>query len=572
MPANNTEAELAQNAFAKIRNFVTVEPVLLALAIPFYLQTISGQNLALEKSCRVNLQFSTTVCDNMIDKALNGIHCGNVDVTVEQLNRTVEESEKNAESTAYDVKNGTDYSLIQQEACRAEIESQKLISTISGYMAPLESVIGIVVILIGGYWSDVTGRRKPLILFPAIGAFLALVVFLISATFMTSLPVEFTAVLVSLIEAISGGTNLLWMGIFCYVTDITQEKDRVFRFGLLYQLYPLVAICTLPFSGILYKKLGYIKLVLVSLSIQIFGIVYLILFLKEPRKEIDANQQIAEKASADRIHFDSEIKEPTVTAGRSGENKFESRQIDLFQRKFLEAANNFSVVLTRRRDGMKRTIIWLLLFSNFLFVGCEYEYVNEYFFVRTKLNWEALEESPFAAYSSTTAFLGNILMTTIFSKYFHFADVVIGLISSLFSSVAKLIYITVSTTVMLYVGRSFDSFLASSNVANRCILSTVVDQHEIGRIFSLTALLDNLSKFSFVTIYTNVYKHTVDTFPNAYFIVSFGAITTMAAIFGFLCFHMKDMSTSVTDAVVATTDSVDITMEESATSSAEEHQ
>lgn len=35
---------------------------------------------------------------------------------------------------------------------------------------------------------------------------------------------------------------------------------------------------------------------------------------------------------------------------------------------------------------------------------------------------------------------------------------------------------------MLYVGRSFDSFLYSSNVANRCILSAVVDPKEIGKM------------------------------------------------------------------------------------------
>lgn len=46
---------------------------------------------------------------------------------------------------------------------------------------------------------------------------------------MTELPVEFVAILVSLIVAISGGLNLLYMGIFCYVTEITPEKDRVFR-------------------------------------------------------------------------------------------------------------------------------------------------------------------------------------------------------------------------------------------------------------------------------------------------------------------------------------------------------
>lgn len=71
----------------------------------------------------------------MIDKATNGITCGDADVTVEQLNRTANVFVANAQSTVYDV-NGTSNSFIQQEACRAEIESQKLISTISGYMAP----------------------------------------------------------------------------------------------------------------------------------------------------------------------------------------------------------------------------------------------------------------------------------------------------------------------------------------------------------------------------------------------------------------------------------------------------
>lgn len=71
----------------------------------------------------------------MIDKATNGITCGDVDVTVEQLNQTANAFVANAQSPVYDV-NVTSNSFIQQQACRAEIQSQKLISTISGYMAP----------------------------------------------------------------------------------------------------------------------------------------------------------------------------------------------------------------------------------------------------------------------------------------------------------------------------------------------------------------------------------------------------------------------------------------------------
>lgn len=34
---------------------------------------------------------------------------------------------------------------------------------------------------------------------------------------------------------------------------------------------------------------------------------------------------------------------------------------------------------------------------------------------------------------------------------------------------------------MLYVARTFDMFTETSNVANRCILSAIVDQNEIGK-------------------------------------------------------------------------------------------
>lgn len=76
----------------------------------------------------------------MMDKSLNGINCGNVSVTVEHslLNETADELES-AHSTYYNVTSSGTYSnlSLQQMVCRAEIESQKLISTISGYMAPI---------------------------------------------------------------------------------------------------------------------------------------------------------------------------------------------------------------------------------------------------------------------------------------------------------------------------------------------------------------------------------------------------------------------------------------------------
>lgn len=143
-----------------------------------------------------------------------------------------------------------------------------------------DSTIGIVLVLFAGSWSDKSGRRKPCILIPHLGESLGqsgerqlgqllgitylnvsffISVNLIAAIFMKQLPVEFNAVLGALFPAIGGGWTLMSIGLFSYLTEVTEEKDRVFRFGIMYQIYPIIMICTLPFSGILYQKLGYIS-------------------------------------------------------------------------------------------------------------------------------------------------------------------------------------------------------------------------------------------------------------------------------------------------------------------------
>lgn len=48
-----------------------------------------------------------------------------------------------------------------------------------------------------------------------------------------------------------------------------------------------------------------------------------------------------------------------------------SNQLGLIKNKILDSARNVVLVLMRQRNGRGRMIIWLLLLSNFMFVGCE---------------------------------------------------------------------------------------------------------------------------------------------------------------------------------------------------------
>lgn len=103
---------------------------------------------------------------------------------------------------------------------------------------------------------------------------------------------------------------------------------------------------------------------------------------------------------------------------------------------------------------------------------------------------------------------------------------------------------------MLYVAKTLDMFGGLRSLVVRSIISTVVDNSEIGgfpdepnsqpphykldsnlgKIYSVMGVIENLSKFIFVPAYTNIYKYTVDSFPNAYFICSFAIITVVTVL------------------------------------------
>lgn len=84
-------------------------------------------------------------------------------------------------------------------------------------------------ILFAGGWSDKHGRRKPCMLIPLLGELASLVVLLIASIFMKQLPLQFNMVLSKLLPAMGGGSNLMLMGVYSYLSEMTEEKDRTFR-------------------------------------------------------------------------------------------------------------------------------------------------------------------------------------------------------------------------------------------------------------------------------------------------------------------------------------------------------
>lgn len=73
---------------------------------------------------------------------------------------------------------------------------------------------------------------------------------------------------------------------------------------------------------------------------------------------------------------------------------------------------------------------------------------------------------------------------------------------------------------MFYIGTTLDLFVSTKAIAIKSIVSKVIPENELGRAFSVLGIIDSIDAFIFPSIYSFVYRHTVETFIGAIFLLS----------------------------------------------------
>lgn len=226
---------------------------------------------------------------NVMDKSIHQIDCDDVSRKLQSENEMHLYSDRshvlndthytNETSILLEGQNRTilfNVTNLEIDVCRAEIESQALDNKLSAFSTFLNWFPSTLITIFAARWSDKQGKRKSCMIFSMIGEigcfigaanmqvllfiaanFFFVPVFLIAVVFFEQLPLEFSAVLTQLVPALFGGTNLMLMGAYSYLSDTTPKEDRTCRFNLLPQLIALVSVVFLPMADSLFSSLGY---------------------------------------------------------------------------------------------------------------------------------------------------------------------------------------------------------------------------------------------------------------------------------------------------------------------------
>ncbi|XP_038210472.1 proton-coupled folate transporter-like [Zerene cesonia] len=446
---NYVEKKTIFEKLSYLKSNTTVEPILAGLVIPSMLARLAIQNLNLDKVCRVKNAYGDEICDALLQKKDN---------------------------------------LSSYEA-----EVQQVISSIEAWKSVIQTSLPTILVIFMGAWSDRTGNRKLCILLPLLGELCVCLSNILSTYFFKEISVELTMFLEAFFPSITGGWVMVYLGVFSYISDITNPESRTFRVGLVNLCLTAGIPVGTALSGILLKLWGYYGVFTVS------GLIYLITLL-----------------------YGYFYLESRTKPGTEKVKPFKVSEV-------FSLVKETAVVAFKKRDGNLRKKIVLTLSVVAIVYGPNHgERIITYMFVRYRLKWDALKFSLYSTYSLITHSLGALFSISVFSKHWGFHDSVLCLISIVSKLIGSVYLSFVRTDMEMFMVPIVEILNATTFTSLRSMASKLVRDEEMGKMNSLFSLVETLAALFFDPTYSMLYARTIPIFTGAVFI--FSAVMTVPAI------------------------------------------
>ncbi|XP_049865727.1 proton-coupled folate transporter-like isoform X1 [Pectinophora gossypiella] len=442
---------------------ITVEPTMALFVLPAILTILTTQNLSLEKACRVNLNFTDEICRSL---------------------------------------------KLQQVDTQNEYEkaTQQLLTKFLASRTYITATIPCLIALFAGSYSDKTGRRKIFLLMPIFGQILVVSNNMLNVYFFYELNLEFLTFSEAIFEGFSGGWTVAFFTMFAFISDITTEKNRTFRMGLLNFALTVGFPIGMGLSGVLLKNFGYYGCYGVAFGCHALNFSYNAFILKEPEKTL-------------------------------AQKKFqhENKGVCNFFRTFFSLANireSWNVVFRSGPNHRRvRMIVYMLVIAT-LFGPMYGEISVLYLNTRYRFNWDEVKFSVFQTYNFVMHTVGTMFSIIVFSKVLGWHDSLLGIISTVSKLFSSFVYCFAPNGKIFFIAPLVEILNGTSLLAMRSIVSKFVDSNELGKVNSIISLTENLMPLVYVPLYTNVYKATMEVLPGAVFLM--GAALTFPAVIVFI--------------------------------------
>lgn len=427
---------------ANVRWIYGLEPGLFMLYFAFNLTNAILQNQLLKQIC-LQLGYNLTICSNL---------------NTDNVTKAVEE------------------------------EVQPFVSNINSSILLLNSIIPALFSLILGSWTDKFGRKKILIMsFTGYTTTLGLI------TLMSYISDHITPLspwcyfFSELPMCLMGGWPTLDIAVCCYVTDLSDEKNRSFRLGTITFLNFLSSFTAYFSSSFILEATSSTTVFIISFCCATTAFIYTVFMVDESiivPHNVSAAKQVKEIFSITRIK-------------------------EIFS------------TLFKKRPFKERRILWTLMAIVTLAVFTMHgNGTVNYLFVREKFGWALREWTIFDSTNTAITVFGLFFGLTFLKKYLQISDMAIGILALTSSIIDSTFKAFATETYQMYLSSVFGFFRLLTTPVFRSIMSNVLPHGEIGKIYSATTGFEAFSGLGAGPLYSNIYNKTLTTFPGAFQLIT----------------------------------------------------
>lgn len=334
-----------------------------------------------------------------------------------------------------------------------------------------------------GPWSDKYGR-KPVLIATLGGMMISSVL----RTVITAIPniSPWYLVIGLLPSCLVGGLAAAIAVVLCYIIDVTNEQERVVKmyiFECLIGLGSIIGSLTCSQALLAFNYSGVFG---ISTICVVVALLYVIFLLPE---------------SVQQVHT---------------EGKFRT----LFSLSTFTATGK---TIIKRRENFTRGIligILLVLSLSLLIVMGEAEVI--FLYLREVFGWNMQLYTIYNSIIGLVQILGGILAVGLLRKVIRCKETTVIFLSFVFCIMGTILLSLAYENWQLYVGGSLKFMSGAISPMARSLLSKVIPVEDSGKVFSMLTALDTVAALLGSTVYTAIYKATLDALPVAFFFVTIG--------------------------------------------------
>ncbi|XP_067844386.1 lysosomal proton-coupled steroid conjugate and bile acid symporter SLC46A3 [Heptranchias perlo] len=426
-----------------LRAIVTVEPVIFLQMAAIFLNTPAFQRFVLEK-----------ICEELYNKE---DMCGD-------LSHYPEES--------LVIQSKTSYVLL---FCTAVMTS-----------------LSIPTLIFLGARSDQEGRKLGMIL-PCIGASFggAILIVMVQVKEMT----VYWCILVSALIGISGNVVSIFLSVFSYMADITDDKNRTMRIGIVESMIFIGGTVGFLLSGWLLQNFTFTHAFSVFCGCQLVSIFYVLLWLQDSNHATERMQPIDEIPPAANVEI---LKKSFLYASRTWEtfSKVRGAQGRLKLHLIFLCVNLMNICIIGEESIM---ILFLM-------------YPPHHFSIQL-----------YGVYDAVKMFLGGATLIGLFPFMLRCSkEITLAKVGVLVKIVSYVLLAFSTPTWVVFLSAVISSPFSFTMAVLRSLASSIVGRNEQGAMFSCMASIKAICILIGATMFNGLYPQTLSSLPGFSFVVMAG--------------------------------------------------